>query len=82
MPAWTIVRLTTAAWQGKDNAIPGQIEAATKLAIDRQSMFHEDKEAADGLCRPKKEKKPKKDLDSTILDNGFSKIVYIQTRFL
>jgi len=59
--ASTIVRLTTTAWQGKDNAIPGQIEAATKLAMDRQYMFHEDKEAADGLCRPKKEKRSKRD---------------------
>ena len=43
-----------------------QLEAATKLALDRQSMFYEDKIAADGLCRTKKEKR-KKDLGGTKL---------------
>ena len=49
----------TTALQGKDKVDEDQIAAATKLAIDRQNLFLEDKVAADGLCRPKKEKKVK-----------------------
>lgn len=49
------------ALQGKDVVLMDQLAAATKLALDRQSMFYEDKLAADGLCRTKKEKR-KKDL--------------------
>ncbi|CAL1168784.1 unnamed protein product [Cladocopium goreaui] len=49
--------------QGQDAVFPDQMSAAVRLALDRQSMFYEDKDAADGLCRPKKEKKNKKDDD-------------------
>lgn len=45
--------------QGKDVVLMDQLAAATKLALDRQSMFYEDKLAADGLCRTKKEKRKK-----------------------
>ena len=50
------------AIQGKDNVLEEQMSAAIRLATDRTNMFHEDKAAADGLCRPKKEKSTKKDL--------------------
>ena len=47
--------------QGEEAVLPEQMDAAVRLALDRQSMFYEDKEAADGLCRTKKEKKTKKE---------------------
>lgn len=50
--------------QGKESVDMDQLEAALKLALDRQSMYYDDKAVADGLCRPKKEKGRKgKDLD-------------------
>ena len=45
--------------QGKEKVCLDQLEAAVKLALDRQNLFTEDKVAADGLCRPKKEKRSK-----------------------
>ena len=48
--------------QGEEAVLPEQMDAAVRLALDRQSMFYEDKEAADGLCRPKMEKKPRRNL--------------------